>query len=67
LLKALLGVTCSAAGLAALRNAIAMTAFTVALGSFGPGIASMSEAHVTERGILALVDYPGALLLLPTM
>eukprot|EP00775_Hariotina_reticulata_P005189 gene5189-5427_t len=50
-----------------LRNAIAMTAFTVALGSFGPGIASMSEAHVTERGVLALVDYPGALLLLPTM
>ena len=44
-----------------------MTAFTVALGAFGPGIASMSEPRLTERGVLPAVDYPGALVLLPTM
>lgn len=44
-----------------------MTAFTVALGALAPGIASMSEARLTERGVLPLVDYPGALVLLPTM
>lgn len=44
-----------------------MTTFTVACGSLAPGIAAMSEPHVTERGVLALVDYPGALILLPTM
>jgi hypothetical protein len=44
-----------------------MTAFTVALGALGPGIAAMSEAHISERGITALVDYPSALLLLPCL
>lgn len=44
-----------------------MTAFTVALGALGPGIASMSEARLTERGVLPLCDFPGALVLLPTM
>lgn len=52
---------------AAIRNAMAMTAFTVACGSLAPAIAAMSEPHVTERGVLALVDYPGTLVLLPTM
>ena len=32
---------------AAFRRAAAMTAFTVALGAFGPGIASMSEPRLT--------------------
>ncbi|WIA20128.1 hypothetical protein OEZ85_005978 [Tetradesmus obliquus] len=50
-----------------IRNAMAMTAFTIACGSLAPAIAAMSEPHVTERGVLALVDYPGALILLPTM
>jgi hypothetical protein len=46
---------------------MAMTAFTIACGSLAPAIAAMSEPYVTERGVLALVDYPGALILLPTM
>jgi hypothetical protein len=52
---------------AAIRNAMAMTAFTIACGSLAPAIAAMSEGYVTERGVVALVDYPGALILLPTM
>lgn len=44
-----------------------MTAFTVFCGSLAPAIAAMSEPHTTERGVLALVDYAGALILLPTM
>lgn len=44
-----------------------MTAFTVALGALGPGIASMSEPRLTERGVLPVVDYPATLILLPTM
>jgi hypothetical protein len=39
----------------------------VALGALAPGIASMSEATLTERGVLPMADYPGALVLLPTM
>lgn len=52
---------------AAFRKAAALTAFTVALGALAPGIASMSEARLTERGVLPMADYPGALVLLPTM
>lgn len=52
---------------AAFRQAAALTAFTVALGALGPGIASMSEPLLTERGVLPVVDYGGALVLLPTM
>jgi hypothetical protein len=44
-----------------------MTAFTVALGALAPGIASMSEGRLTERGVLPVADFPGALVLLPTM
>lgn len=55
------------AATAAFRKAAALTAFTVALGAFAPGIASMSEATLTERGVLPMADYPGALVLLPTM
>eukprot|EP00877_Chromochloris_zofingiensis_P001373 jgi/Chrzof1/11236/Cz05g28310.t1 len=50
-----------------MRRAVAFTALTVFLGSLGPGISAMSEAVDTERGVLALVDYPALLVLLPTM
>jgi hypothetical protein len=50
---------------AALRQAIALTAFCTFLGTLGPGIAATREAVLTERGPLAAADYASAIILLP--
>ena len=50
-----------------MRQAIALTAFTIFLGSLAPGFAGTAEPARTERGTLALVDYAGVCVILPAM
>jgi uncharacterized membrane protein YfcA len=50
-----------------MRQAVALTSLTVFLGSLSPAIAAFCDPHLTERGVLALPDLPGALVILPAM